>query len=143
MTSDRNGNVNSAYSFDGTDDIGVSNNNLSFLSNEISLSTWIYMPTISYDDRIISKDRNDHANRDFTLKITSTGLVQFTVFSQGDNAITILSNQQLQSNNWVHLAVTKSQSDLKIFINGILDNSMNAISVIAHTSANLFFGKTS
>ena len=143
LTSDRNSLSDKSYYFDGSNDIVVNNNSISFLNNEISLSTWIYMSNISYDDRIISKDKNDHANRDFTLKITSSGLVQFTVFSSGDNGTTLLSNQQLQSNKWVHLAVTKSQSVIKIFINGILDNSMNASTVIAQTSANLFFGKTS
>ena len=144
LTADRNSNINNAYNFNGSSDILVNDNNdLSFNNGEISLSVWIYMPFVSFNNRLISKDKNDHSNRDFLLKTTSNGLVQFTTFSSGDNGVTLLSNQILTSENWIHIVVTKDQLKTKLYLNGLLDNTIDTNTSIAHTSANLFFGKTS
>lgn len=134
LTSDRFGNTNSAYSFNGTSDyITVADNSTLRLSNtDYSISVWVYETSrTSTQEAIISK-RDTGSNNGYLLNIEgntqpSPGLTNLIVSGGFDPRA--YSATVVPLNVWKHIVVTYqlSSQTVKTYIDGILDNTTNGI----------------
>ncbi len=136
LTTDRNGNANSAYSFDGhNDEIRVVHTNELNLSGEFSISSWyrtMEFPTTNNSHTIISK-RDDQLsccspNVPFHLSInyTQNGLDfrKPLMVSANGNYQYAESQYQVNLNQWTAISVTFSNDYCKFFINGAFFDSI-------------------
>lgn len=140
MTTDRHGNPNSAYSFNGrTSYIDVPHSKWFNLNYEATFSAWIYQTSINqdlitptlYSGRIIEKG-NAGVNNGFMMDaihavntVTSENDIcncadeQTAIRFIGGNAA--YSNKNCYAlNEWQHIIVTFKNGEVKLYYNGVL-----------------------
>ena len=127
LTSDRFGNSNKAYGFDGiNDDISVQGlQNINF-NSKISISAWINTNQINTSKNVVTK--YGAFNDAFSLDI-ETSSVKFNVSPGTTNWNTCFNNNiNLTTNNWHHIVSTYdfTSNVFKIYFNGINVGSINA-----------------
>ena len=146
LTTDRFGNLESAYEFDGIDDfIQVTNSNsLDITGNELSINMWLYNdnPDTSNLWKGISKGGYDIGNG-YELIYTndpsnSGGKLALNIGGGGYN----VSSFNTYSNQWIMLTGTFNNGVVKIYINGIeqfigLQGTINLVS----STSDLFIGQ--
>jgi hypothetical protein len=138
LTTDRFGNVGSAYGFDGVNDRIEINNNPVFNQGPISISAWIRVNNIGFYD-LISKDGQGNPNtRQWTLQ-TNNKLPRFGTFSN-NGEFTLDGQDTLVSQKWVHLVGVYSLTDVKIFQNGVQVGSLPTTGTLAQGLEPLRFG---
>jgi hypothetical protein len=118
-TSDRFGNEQSAYFFDGTSFIDLTNTSVAIQSNlPRSISCWIWTPF--YSGALISTG-SPVLNGAFNSIVENShfGLSAYGVDFLSETGIT------MQTGQWYQLSVTYDNGELKTYINGVLDNVGN------------------
>ena len=142
---DRDGNSNSAYSFDGEDDYIVvpDANSLDFGSNNFSFSFWVKYSSQAggYDDiaavYMKSEYNEPKTGTAFILEQPVNGRVQFRTSS--NNPLSSVGGG-LNQNEWTHFVSLRESNVLKLYINGQLDATLEVpIDNVTNDKA-LFFG---
>jgi len=122
LTSDRFGNPDSAYSFDGNDIITIAHDDLLNCSDELSISVWI-KPNTLQNAMILGKS-NYLSNTNYLLRTKSTGLLQFE-YKEFANS----NSLPLTAGVWNHIAVVSNTDNSKnLYINGVLASHTTATS---------------
>ncbi len=121
--SDRFSNPESAYSFDGSDDIiTVGDSPELDLTGDYCISAWFKMSGTRNNHRLLNKDAdNDYSNGWALLYNGPTNALTFCHYPEsGDvsNHVTILAD--VSSDTWYHVAVSYDQPDLMCYIDGSL-----------------------
>ncbi len=123
LTTDRDENPNSAYSFDGNGDYILISDSPSFtFSNEMTISAFIQLSgygTGKYP-RIIEKYDFETNNREWAFEMDSGGhLYHFWSKDGGDvNATYFLTDWVASLNKWYHVAAVLSNGNLKLYVDG-------------------------
>jgi len=145
LTTDRFGQPNRSYEFDGLDeDIEVPDNDRLDLTNDFSFSVWILTTSSATIQSILSKH---------TAGVNSAGTYVYGIWRSGSsNKLNfeatpffdgqINSNASITSNQWTHVAFTYSRTSgiWKHFINGILDRTGTRTFAINNTKLELLIG---
>lgn len=120
-TVDRNGNANSAYSFDGNDYINIPNTAPFELTEEITISAWarVTVDTGSINQRIISF--GPAVTYGFELFLWSASDERMT-FNYGDWFLQ--ADVPVVYNEWQMITAVATSSEHKIYINGELAGSV-------------------
>ena len=135
LTTDRFGNANSAYSFNGTNSfIKVLSSTSLQPTNSISYSCWVYITTTT--------------GTTFFTKNYSVGNNSFAFERGGNNTFGVTlrgigglsDNHSVNLNSWNFLMCTYDGTSLKYYLNGILVQSLNSNNLLTYTSNNLFIG---
>jgi hypothetical protein len=149
LTTDRFGNANSAYSFDGVDDyIQVPNSNSISITGDITMAAWVN--TLGYNNQnyqtILSK-RETYWTWEYAMGLSyHTGIVHDTKLI-ASRALGMGNQQQVWStnsyipNNWEYWVATISNGQLKLYKNGVLDNTQPYTLVPNNQNCPLLFGK--
>jgi hypothetical protein len=124
LTTDRFGNANSAYSFDGINDNITVQNSTSFQTNSWSVSSWFKTSFLGYN-RITSKDSPSNPYNDMSL-IVQNGFLYISSSVNGQlNSPQPICNTFVADNNWHHVIATRSSGTFYIYIDGVLCISVN------------------
>ena len=129
-TQDRNGVPNQAYNFDGVNDYMeiTSYTNMS-PTQSVSIATWVYVNSEPNPSRSYIYDRIE-SNDGYSMSIEPTGEVRMNI--NGGLGASI-SPQVVVDTSWHCLVGTYDRSQVKIFIDGSLANSVNYNSQITFT----------
>lgn len=150
LTSDRFGNQNRAYSFDGkTSNIFINNAFFDIGWNQFSISCWYYLNKISninntYSSHIlfnssphngIALDINwgDTKKYNFWLGTPASGWSYFA------NAT---SNQDATATAWKHVVLVKNQNSFSLYIDGKLDKIFTSANPILSGLMKIYLGST-
>jgi hypothetical protein len=142
QTTDRNGNVNSAYSFNGVNNYIVTNSLLD-ASQDFSFSCWVN--SNSNSDQVIF-NTIPHTIISFVLNpfwggAGTIGFLYGTGLSAGWlNNSYYFSNPNLYQGVWVNHLIVKNGLNWKFYQNGVLIHNYNAPSNPASTISQLVFG---
>lgn len=121
---------NSAYQFDGNDDF-ISLDE-PFFNGSTSVSSFTFYALIKIDELKSGSSHMIFSKEGYwrTLSLAASGLSDGKyMFSFGGSQpspqqyISIYSNQEYQVDTWYNLVITYENSELKMYINGELDNS--------------------
>jgi len=155
-TSDRNGNANSAYNFDGNADYIVIPNSNSLNPNSISFSFWVLfnngncgvlsksdsITTDNYGYSIIYNFQNQN-----TGLFTGWNTTGSCTYPYSNGGYTFGSSNNIQSNIWQHVVVTiDNNGQCKQYVNGVATylythiplNSCNSTSSLLHLGRQWF-----
>jgi hypothetical protein len=130
-----------SYYFNGTSSYltsGNSNPNFAFGTGDFTIECWIYTNS-SATQRIISASSGSSVPYEFALVNSSSNI--YLDFYDGTTDITTGSNYVPQ-NQWVHLAVTRQSSAVKLFINGAVSGT-GSTSVSLNATGTLTIGRYS
>ena len=131
LTTDRNGNTNNAYSFDGDDDNIVVNNSSSLNPTQLTITVW-YLAT-GNDMCVISKNYPSNALK-FSYNIKHQDVFQSNLglnVGWGTGNCTSAnefwgSNGQIPTNQWVNITFTLDASGVgKVYYNSNLISTYN------------------
>nr|WP_319777196.1 transporter substrate-binding domain-containing protein [uncultured Sphaerochaeta sp.] len=119
LTTDRDGNVNSAYSFDGydgSDYIGVTLNDY-LRTDSISFSAWILINELENDWMdIISYSEYGHV-----LAVEETGFILGGLQGTGSSG-EFAGTTDLDDSQWHHIVFTRNSSnDIKVYVDNVLE----------------------
>ncbi|MBL7773213.1 MAG: hypothetical protein JNM95_10140 [Chitinophagaceae bacterium] len=139
LTTDRFGNANSAYSFDGVDDyIEVADNNLIDLSTNFTISVWIFPTVNSAIGTIINKENSYEISRH------PDGTIQYALSANGTGSDWAWVNTNIVAplNAWSYITFVKTGSNVQVYLNAVNGhtNSAQPASLAANTS-NLRIGE--
>jgi len=126
LTTDRFGNPNSAYSFDGNSDITLTSLE-SQLSTGFTISLWVNRDGSDPWDTLVHKTQVSPPVSSVGLYITPEDRSEIYVSSDGSivNRAYRASEAQIAANEWVHLAfVYEPSARQDTFINGQLSNGL-------------------
>ena len=117
--------------FDGTGDyLSVpSNAALQFGTGDFTIEGWIYQTAFSGDTPITASYQTWATSVNFYFA-TRAGSPNVLVFRAGDSVpITLVGNTSIPINTWTHVAVARSSSVTKIFVNGVVQTATHTGSV--------------
>jgi len=138
LTTDRFGNANSAYSFDGL------GNYISLPTFQIggafSLGAWVYLNSNDPDWQRIIDFGNGAENHNLVVGIDNNR----KMFVVGDTAPNISTSEDFPTGQWVHVAATidGSSGSVKIYWNGVLKGSGTTSVPPLISRTNQFIGKS-
>jgi hypothetical protein len=128
--------------FDGSGDyLTIAQNSaLLFGSENFTVEAWCYITTL--DRPIVGFWSNTSgANQSWLLSAGPTGFFDFSIQGdQGAEDLIILSASGARLNQWIHVAVTRSGSSWRMFINGTLSSSGTYSGTLATPGNNLTIG---
>lgn len=142
LTSDRFGNSNEAYYFDGNGDyIDCGDGSTLKISGEITVCAWVNLQANSHGQVIVNK-YNRTENKGWLLEITSDG---YAIFAGrpgpgGEMSNSGLSPQSVFDNNWHFLVGQRQGTSWKIYIDGILCSQNAGLGDDFSNSTNLYIG---
>lgn len=144
LTTDRNGNTNSAYSFNGINtSIQVQSNSTLLLTNNYSLNGWfnanVFFNTNNSDRSIISKVASTGWYNGYEVMVGGNTNDIVHVGNVGGNNF-ILGNSGYLINTWYMFSVTFDGNTMKLFMNGSLVNSQTQTGNIQTGNIPLRFG---
>ena len=128
LTSDRYGNANSAYNFDGVNDYIIIPNSTFFNSNNISFSIWISSSRLQRQFALVRTKFTDASNEHFALLFNNTSQYQTTLAAKynvsncaaGQGWQTATSTQNIMDNLYHNVVGTIDGGVMKLFIDGVL-----------------------
>jgi PKD repeat protein len=131
LTTDRAGNPNSAYSFNGISSRIVTTN-VPNITGSYTMSAWIYPNNQGNWSSIM--DCRPHSNSGGVALLNS---FNYFMFITSNNTY---SNSSFNINNWIHVVVVYTGSLKLIYINGVLDKSQSQTTSISPTIEPFVFG---
>lgn len=128
-----------AGNFNGSNAVVGIGNSSAFNPSNITVEAWIYPTNVNGggEESILRK----------SVSSSDSGLIYDFILQQdgvylrlnGNNGFA-KSNTHLQNNQWYHVAGTYDGSTIKIYINGVLDNSVSYNVPLRPSSGNLYIG---
>lgn len=137
----REGKINAALNFDGTDDYAV-RTGTALPTGDISISAWVYRNATNNAHTIVKASPGDGTNElKFAIMASDDGTnpnkLRFTVDGTSTYSQTALSS----ANTWYHVVGVRSGSTVRMYINGKLDPvSGSDGTALNFGSCNLFIG---
>jgi hypothetical protein len=130
LTTDRFGNNNSAYSFNGVDNSITVPDNVALRPANISISCWVQSPQLTTDNCIISKTQVGTAvGEQYLIGYDMNGKANFQI-KRNSNCVAgsnwqylYTSNNIISNNVWQHLVCTFDGTTMKFYKNGVLIQS--------------------
>jgi hypothetical protein len=107
---------------DGVDDyVNVGNPTSLQITGAITLSAWVKTTDTSSFEVIIGKDNVGGGTRSYML-YKSTNAAAFVIF-QSNSASSVIGTTAINDGSWHHVMGVNDGTDLKIYIDGTLDNT--------------------
>lgn len=140
-TSDASGKWGRGRDFDGTDDRIQVTDDASFKpASALSVAAWVNIDVFQ-DDRIV--DRGVFGtNNGYVLRLKTTGRVSLFVGDGTTNREASTPNNTLAANTWHHVAGTFDGTDVKIYVDGVLEDTQSFASAttISYNAQDLWIG---
>ncbi|MBU0713264.1 hypothetical protein KJ762_01980 [bacterium] len=140
LTTDRFGNTNSAYSFDGINDYIIIQNHNTLEPANLTITCFIYVDSesnvVGFDDFLRKQYGGNDASYELGLD-TDLGKIHFAINRGSSNGLdgVLISSSTITYNKWHFISGTYDGNEIKLFIDGSLDNSMSFSNTILYDNS--------
>ena len=135
------GMVGDALSFDGVYGYVDCGNDASLSGMaKLTIEAWVKPTIINRWNHIVDKTGSHGQISGYKFSITNGNKFRFRIRFMDDSMTALYSNTMAQVNLWYHYVATYDQEQMRIYINGNLDNSISEIKAIKHSSSSLVIG---
>jgi len=135
------GKINSAYSFNGSNDDIALNNNIIGGYSAMTFSVWVKANSFSAVNPILKTWSDIKSNRKILIDIDTSGYIDFDIYTTTQYGGSMSS--QISTNTWYFLTFTYDGSIMKLYINGTEQSTTYSASGIIQTGTlQDYFGKT-
>lgn len=148
LTTDRFGNTNNAFDFNGTNDnIFVQNINQSYFSNDFTISAWVYFRNYNNSYPQIVWGMNNYLSFSGCGQVYSSnyrekvGFYTTSATSIQQPFGNFISQDTVRKNEWHHVLVSKQGTLINMYLDNIITISSNSYQNLPLISGNgLYFG---
>jgi uncharacterized protein (TIGR02145 family) len=153
LTTDRFGNLNAAYYFNGSNNYIQIPNSATLSPNYITISGWINIAGYAFNEQngaraIITKwyqlSNCGGLGDSYNFQLSAINSQNVLAFSTNANSQLVnsvySSNYAINLNNWYHFAVINSPTSQYLYVNGALVASISGSLVICPTTNDLYIG---
>ena len=135
-----------SIALDGVDDFVTMGNPTSLqFTNTVSMSAWFKTTDTTSTQVIIGKEAITSGNRSYMLYYSGTGgsfTIKFLIFTLGSSNNQAVSTSTVTDGNWHHVLGVNDGSDLKIYIDGVLEaTNVGGGGAIQSSTADFFIGR--
>ncbi|MBK7761859.1 MAG: hypothetical protein IPI46_00615 [Bacteroidetes bacterium] len=129
LTTDRFGNANSAYAFDGVDDVISTTSLATNQATNWTMTAWVKPANLTNSDRIIVQNGGDGTGfpcNGYSLGMNTNQIYGYhpcVAFIQGNSTFPV-------ANQWYHIAMVNDGTVTKFYINGILASGTSSTTPI-------------
>ncbi len=123
LTTDRFGNTNKAYNFDGVDDfININNSNSLNPTSQITISAWVNTSAYNSSNAsmVVNKGWDQGPGHYDLLVFSSNNKSRFVI----GNNIFVESSSTVNINQWTLITASINSLTMKIYVNGVLENTV-------------------
>lgn len=128
--------------FNGAADLMLVNDAANIaLGNRFTITTWI-KPELLGTQFVLTKGKFNVADG-YTIALSNTGqvFVRFNQVTSGNTyRLDSISRYPVDASTWMHVAVSYDGAKLKLFINGVLEATLNAVFSVASNAEPLTLG---
>jgi hypothetical protein len=146
LTSDRNGVANSAYSFDGVDDRIEIAHNSNLNNGAVSISIWYnattFLASNGFGAHLISKRESSGWGNSFQMN-TASSQTENSIWADwtiGSNGGIYHNSNALNTNTWFNVVYTHDLTSVKLYINGLLVETIPSPGILGSNNLPLWFG---
>lgn len=124
LTTDRFGSPNSAYSFDGNDDIRIGDH---FEFQQFSFSAWINTSSSGQFEKILSKTREGtgYENKQIKFMKTDNDQLRLAIYDS-NNLAQATSSSKINTGSWLHCVGIFDKGTVSVYVDGILEESISS-----------------
>ncbi len=159
LTTDRFGSSNSAYSFNGTSNfISIPDNNSLDFTTTYTISVWVQIPDYSTPQfpngsgstdavrTILGKPRSSGWTSGYSINSVYEvyqGLSNNFTHTNHDGTFQsiLASNSPLPLNSWINIIAVKTPTNISLYRNGVLEQTLNTTLTLTNSSEPLYIGK--
>jgi len=142
-TTDREGNSNECLDFDGVDDYIDNGDQDIYDIDNLTVSAWIYRDADSGTyEAIVSKTNGSNGHRSWGFMIRTNDKICISVSPDGSTPTYFVeSSTSIQTGQWYHVLGVYDGIYLKIYVNGVLENTEEYSSGIFDSDSHLEIGR--
>jgi hypothetical protein len=130
LTSNRFGNANSSYSFDGIDDFIEIPNSSSLSNPNLTIGFWINTNSVVFQQVLYKVSFNTAQNEEYSIPINLNNQNEINFDLKNNSCLPgngwVYFNNSAVLSNWKHIIFTHDGSITRFFLDGVLINSQNA-----------------
>ena len=137
LTTDRFGNPNSAYSFDGVNDdinLGV-NSQINKLNNLFTISFFLLKKDLN-SSMIIGNIDSSIVGNGWRFNIRTTTILEASIRNSANWYPSYSTSNSISQNIWIHIVCVRNNTTMKIYLNGILNSTTNIGTVSLNNNPN-------
>ncbi len=113
-----------SLAFDGVDDfIGLGSSTGLNFSGDFTLSAWVKTDSIGNDQFIVDTSTSSSFGSGYSFRIRTNGKIRFWSYSASSTGLD--SATTLSADTWYHITCIHTSTQNKIYINGVLDGTLN------------------
>ena len=107
-----------------------------------SISVWLNPAVLGTQMGIAAKrDQGSPGNRQWIFRKYSDNKINFYAYQTDTNSQVVISTSTIPENSWTHVVVTLTTSEMKIYLNGVLDKTTaTSYTTIQNDGADLTIG---
>jgi hypothetical protein len=129
-----------AFSFDGSDDAISGGDVCEVTTGPFSIEAWIRMNSLGTFQVVMQKGNPGvGSNPGYRMRISDTGVIEFVITSTAGQETQINSNSNLSAGVWYHIHCSRSGTNMKIYINGVLSTNGTGTSGSIDASSSPFY----